>query len=182
MPINIRFRITHTREQFPFHPCDNQNMRSIVSSLAFFCALGLHAESPRVAPPDSDRQERTLHNIKQFASAQVDRLSCTQIASPGSAKTITVEFSGARRGTPSSIETGSLLQEVFAPSSQTEFHWDHWGTINGKAMAVYNYSFQVNGKTRAGSIFADENSGAIARITFRGADAPAHLFCSAQSR
>jgi hypothetical protein len=49
-------------------------------------------------------------------------------------------------------------------------------------MAVYNYSFQINGKTRAGSIFADETTGAISRITFRGADRPAHLFCSPQTR
>jgi hypothetical protein len=182
MLITITFRITQAKEQSQFHPCDNQDMRSIASSLAFFCALSLHAESPRLTPPDSDRQERTLHNIKQFAAGSLDRLSCTQSASAGSAKTITVEFSGARRGTPSSVDTGRLLEDVFAPSSQTEFHWDHWGTIAGKAVGVYNYSFQINGKTHAGSIFADENSGAIARITFRGADAPAHLFCSAQSR
>ncbi len=156
-------------------------MRGIASSLAFFCTLSLHAESPRLGPPDSMRQEQTLNRIKEFAAA-LDRLSCVQAPSPGSAKTITVEFAGAHPGVPSSIDVAGLLQDVFAVSSQAEFHWDHSGTVRGQGLAAYNYSFQINGKTHAGSIYADENTGAISRITFRGADAPAHLFCSSQTR
>jgi hypothetical protein len=151
-------------------------MRSLSSSLAFFCALSLHAQTP-----DSEH-ERTLNNVRQFASTLRENLSCVEASSPGSTNTITMEFSGAHRGVPSTIDTSSLLQEVFAVSSGAEFHFDHRGTLNGKTMAVYNYSFQINGKTRAGSIFADETTGAISRITFRGADRPAHLFCSPQTR
>ncbi len=155
-------------------------MRSIASSLALFCILGLHAESVK-APPDSMQQEQTVHRIRQFASA-VDGMSCTEAPSAGNAKTITIDFSEARGGAVSPIDAHSLLQDVFAVSSQAEFHWDHFGTLGGKAKVVYNYSFQINGKTRAGSVFADENTGAISRITFRGAEAAAHLFCSARTR
>jgi hypothetical protein len=149
-------------------------MRRIASSLAFFCALTLHSQTP-----DSDRHERTLNNVRQFASTLRENLSCVEASSPGSSKTVTVEFSEApHHGTASTIDTSSLLQDVFAVSSGAEFHWDHSGTLNGKTMAVYNYSFQLNGKTHAGSMFVNEDTGAISRITFRGMDSPAHLFCS----
>jgi hypothetical protein len=151
-------------------------------SLAFLLTLSLYAESPtKLAPP-----EQTLDNIKQFAATHLDRrenLSCVQVGAPSSSKTVTVEFSALpAHGIPSDVDAGGLLEDVFAPSSATEFHWDHWATLKGKPLAVYNYSFQINGKTHAGSIFADENTGAISRITFRGAAAPAHLFCSTRSR
>jgi hypothetical protein len=159
-------------------------MRGFASSLAFFCALNLHAESPKLAPPDPAREQQTLDNIKQFAVTHLDRsanLSCTQIGAPASSKTITIELAPTRHGTASSIDAAGLLEDVFAPSSATEFQWDHWSNVKGKTEAVYRYSSRVAGKTRAGLIFADD-TGAISRIVFRGADAPAHLFCSANSR
>jgi hypothetical protein len=159
-------------------------MRSLASSLAFFCALSLYAESPKLAPPDPAREQQTLDNIKQFALTHLDRsanLSCTEIGAPASSKTITIELAPARHGNPSGIDAASLLDDVFAPSSATEFQWDHWSNVKGKTEAVYRYSSRVAGKTRAGLIFADEN-GAISRVTFRGAEAPAHLFCSGNSR
>jgi hypothetical protein len=159
-------------------------MRSLASSLAFLCALSLHAESPKLAPPDPAREQQTLDNIKQFALTHLDRsanLSCTQVGAPSSSNTITIELAPARHGTASNIDAPGLLENVFAPSSATEFQWDHWSNIKGKTEAVYRYSGRVAGKTRAGLIFADEN-GAISRMTFRAAGAPAHLFCSSNSR
>jgi hypothetical protein len=159
-------------------------MRSLASSLAFLCALSLRAESPKLAPPDPARDQQTLDNIKQFALTHLNRsanLSCTQVGAPASSKTITIELAPARHGTPSAIDAAGLAEDVFAPSSVTEFQWDHWSNLKGKTEAVYRYSSRASGKTRAGLIFADEN-GAISRIIFRGADAPAHLFCSANSR
>ena len=154
-------------------------MRCFVSSLAFFCALTLHAESPKPAP-----DQQTLDNLKQFALTHFDRstnLSCTRAGLPTSSRTITIELTETRahRGTGSNIDAGALFEDVFAPSSGTEFQFDHWGTIRGKIEAVYRYSGRSNGKTRAGLVYADEATGAIARITFRGADTAAHLFCSA---
>lgn len=154
-------------------------------SLALFFVLSLHAETPKLAPPDPAREQQTLDNIKQFAFTHLDRsvnLSCTQLGSPSSSKTITVEFAPATHGTVSNIDAAGLLENVFAVSSATEFQWDHWSNLKGRTEAVYRYSNHVAGKTHAGLIFADEATGAISRITFRGADAPAHLFCSANSR
>jgi len=164
--------------------CDNNRMRGLASSVAFFCVLSLHGESPKLAPPDPAREQQTLDNLKRFALTHLDRnanLSCTQIGAPASSKTITVELVPARHGNPSTVDAAGLLEAVFVPSSATEFQWDHWSNVKGKTESVYRYSSRANGKTRAGMIFADEN-GVISRITFRGADAAAHLFCSANSR
>ena len=93
-----------------------------------------------------------------------------------------IDPTAPRHGTPSGIETGNLFENVFSVSSNTDFEWDHWGMLRGKKVAVFRYSNQINGKTHAGLIWADENTGAISRITFRGADATAHLFCTPHSR
>lgn len=168
----------------PPNPCNNQNMRSLASSLALCCTLSLQAQPPKLAPA----QPQTLENIKQFAAAHFDpreSLSCTQLAPQSISRTVTVEMidpSMPRHGTPSSIETGGLFENVFSVSSNTDFEWDHWGMLRGKKVAVFRYSNQINGKTHAGLIWADENTGAISRITFRGADATAHLFCTPHSR
>jgi hypothetical protein len=148
-------------------------MRSIFSSLAFFSVLTLQA-----AP-----HQQGIESVKQFAATHFDRLSCTQVAASGNSKTVTIELNGVpKRGAAATLDAATLLRDVFATSSGTEFRWDHASTLKGRSLAVYNFGYQVNGKTRAGSIFADEKTGAISRITIRGAEAPAHLFCSSQSR
>jgi hypothetical protein len=162
-------------------------MRSLASPLAFFFALTLQAQPPKqvvLAPPEP----QALENIKQFAAAHFDpreSLSCTEVEAGANTKTITVEFldpSTPHHGTTTSINPIGLFQNVFSVQSGTGFEWNNWGTIRGKKMAVYRYSNQFNGKTHAGLVFADENTGAISRITFRGTDTTAHLFCTAPSR
>jgi hypothetical protein len=142
------------------------------------------AETLKVPAPDAARQEQTINNVRQFASSHLDRhanLSCAQVATTASTKTITVEFTDvAHRGTPSSLDATGMIQDVLAISSGTDFEFDHYGTIGGKPFAAYRYSFQTNGKTHAGLIYADEETGAISRVTFRGADQAAHLFCSSR--
>jgi hypothetical protein len=158
-------------------------MRSL-ASLAFLSVLSLQAQPPKLAPPEP----RALENIKQFAATHFDpreNLSCTQVEPQGNTRTVTIEFldpSMPHHGAPSSIETGTLFEEVFAVSSGTGFEFDHWGMLRGKKVAVYRYSNQINGKTHSGLVYADENTGAVSRITFRGTETTAHLFCTAQSR
>jgi hypothetical protein len=156
-------------------------MRSFVLSFAILFALSLQAETPVVARPDSARQQQTIENVKRFAYNRAV-LACTQAAFPGTAKTITMDFSGPHAGSASGKDLSGAFEEVFAISSGTQFEWDHWGDLLGKKLAVYRYSYQISGKTHAGLIYADENTGAISRMVFRGADAPAHLFCSSQAR
>jgi hypothetical protein len=37
-------------------------------------------------------------------------------------------------------EFGTLLKEIFDPSSSAEFHWERWGNIGGHLFHVYTYS------------------------------------------
>lgn len=39
-------------------------------------------------------------------------------------------------------EFGSLLKEVFDPSTQTEFHWLRWGSLNKQLCHVYQYKVE----------------------------------------
>jgi hypothetical protein len=150
-------------------------MRSLAPVLL---ALSLQAQPPKLAAPDP----RALENIKQFV-AEHEKLSCNQVEPPSNSKTITLEFldpSTPHHGTPSGIDTASLFQNVFPASNLTDFEFDHWATIRGKKLVAYRFSNVVNGKTHAGSVYADENTGAISRIIFRPADQTAHLFCTPQ--
>jgi hypothetical protein len=142
-------------------------------SFAFFFALSLQAQPPR---------PELLEKVKQFSPPE--SVSCTQVAPSTNSRTITMEMtdlSTLPHGTPSSLDTRTLLQDVFSPSSGTGFEFDRWASVKGKKTAVYRYSNRIDGKTHAGLVYADEN-GTISRITFRAADTTAHLFCSAQSR
>ena len=91
-----------------------------------------------------------------------------------------------RGGAVSNGEFASLMREIFDPKSQAEFNWDHWGTIRGKLMAVYSY-FIDSGHSQysisyedtqriitayKGLIYADQNTGAISRITFTAVNIP----------
>jgi hypothetical protein len=83
-------------------------------------------------------------------------------------------------------EFGSLMKGIFDSKSEAEFGWDHWATLRGKRMAVFNffidsghssYSIEYNREQRIitaykGLVYADEYTGAISRITFVAVDIP----------
>jgi hypothetical protein len=83
-------------------------------------------------------------------------------------------------------EFGSLMKGIFDPKSEAEFGWDHWATLRGKRAAVFNYfidsghsnyTIEYQREQRIitaykGMIYADENTGAIFRITFVAVDIP----------
>jgi hypothetical protein len=93
-------------------------------------------------------------------------------------------------GSFSTGEFAELMREIFAPSSQAEFGWDHWGTLRGQRMAVFNYfidsghsSFSICYEcgepdeqriytAYKGLVYADPNTGAVSRITFHAVDIP----------
>ena len=89
-------------------------------------------------------------------------------------------------GATSVGEFGSLMKGVFDAKSDAEFGWDHWGTLRGKRMAVFNYfidsghssySIEYNREQRIitaykGLVYANENTGAISRLTFVAVDIP----------
>jgi len=44
-----------------------------------------------------------------------------------------------KNGASSSGEFGSILKEIFAPETQTQFEWERWATLRGKRMYVFNF-------------------------------------------
>jgi hypothetical protein len=89
-------------------------------------------------------------------------------------------------GAISTGEFGGMMRSIFEEKSQAEFNWDHWGTLRGKRMAVFNY-YITSGRSDyrityentqqiitayRGLIYADEYTGAISRITLTAVDIP----------
>ncbi len=94
----------------------------------------------------------------------------------------------AMGGTTSSGEFGSMLNEIFEPSSNTSFDWDRWATLRGKRMHVYSYRVPLETskytiyadevKRRItvgyhGFIYADREAKTVMRITMQADDIPA---------
>ena len=90
-------------------------------------------------------------------------------------------------GATSSGEFGSMLAEIFDPSSRTTFDWERWATLRGHRMHVY--SFRVPQETskyiiRAeevkreivvgyhGLVYADRDTKQVMRITMSADDIP----------
>jgi hypothetical protein len=44
-----------------------------------------------------------------------------------------------KNGASSSGEFGSILREIFAPETETQFAWERWATLRGKRMYVFNF-------------------------------------------
>jgi hypothetical protein len=96
-------------------------------------------------------------------------------------------------GATSTGEFGSLMREIFDPKSDTEFNWDHWGTLRGRRMAVFSYSIDSGhsswsisyGSTKGqsgdeqriitayqGLVYADPDTGEVDRIKFVAVNIP----------
>ncbi len=96
---------------------------------------------------------------------------------------------GKSGGAISTGEFGSLMREVFSEKSQAQFNWDHWATLRGRRMAVFNYyitsghsSYSINYADEQriitaykGLVYADPNTGEIARIRFEAVDIPSNF-------
>lgn len=94
---------------------------------------------------------------------------------------------GAKTGGASSTgEFGSLMRGIFSPEGQAQFDWDHWGTLRGKRVAVFHYFIDSGHSDKyitynneqqiitayEGRVYADEYTGAVARITFNAVNIP----------
>ncbi|HMF77809.1 MAG TPA: hypothetical protein VK604_19285 [Bryobacteraceae bacterium] len=93
-------------------------------------------------------------------------------------------------GAMSTGEFGSLMREIFEAKSDAEFAWDHWGTLRGRRMAVFNYSIDSGHSSFSisygagegdeqriitaynGLIYADPATGEITRIKFVAVNIP----------
>jgi hypothetical protein len=90
-------------------------------------------------------------------------------------------------GATSSGEFVSMMREIFAPDTETQFDWERWGTLRGRRMHVFSYrvlqskskysifSGTANQRIIAGYrglIFIDKETGAILKITLQAEDLP----------
>jgi hypothetical protein len=82
-----------------------------------------------------------------------------------------------------------MMREIFEDKSAAEFGWDHWATLRGRRMAVFNFFIDSGHSNYSieyghgadeqriitaykGLVYADENTGEIARIKFIAVDIP----------
>lgn len=89
-------------------------------------------------------------------------------------------------GAISTGEFGGMMRSIFEDKSQAQFNWDHWGTLRGKKMAVFNYyidsghsDYRITYENSQqiitafkGLVYADEYTGEISRITLEAVDIP----------
>lgn len=91
-------------------------------------------------------------------------------------------------GASSSGEFGSMLLEIFEPSSRTTFEWERWATLRGHRMHVYSfrvpqetskYTIYADAVKRTivvgyhGLVYADRDTKQVMRITMSADDIPA---------
>lgn len=94
-------------------------------------------------------------------------------------------------GARSTGEFAGMMRSIFEPKSEAEFGWDHWATLRGRRMAVFNYfidsghssySIEYGGSgpgdeqriitAYRGLIYADPDTGEIDRIKFMAVNIP----------
>src|SRR5438270_11714367 len=87
-------------------------------------------------------------------------------------------------GARSTGEFAGMMRSIFEPKSEAEFGWDHWATLRGRRMAVFNYFIDSGHSSYSitygdypgdeqrivtaykGTVYADPNTGEIDRIRF----------------
>jgi hypothetical protein len=89
-------------------------------------------------------------------------------------------------GVTSSGEFGSLMREVFEPSTQTEFQWERWGTLRGRRTHVFSYrvsqsrsKYSIAAGTEhriiagyTGLVYVDRENSAVMKLTLQAEDIP----------
>ena len=94
-------------------------------------------------------------------------------------------------GARSTGEFAGMMRSIFEPKSEAEFGWDHWATLRGRRMAVFNYfidsghsSYSITSGNEKegdeqriitaykGTVYADPNTGEIDRIRFIAVNIP----------
>ncbi len=90
-------------------------------------------------------------------------------------------------GASSSGEFGSMLKEIFAPETRTDFQWERWATLRGRRMHVFSFRVtQSRSQYRIiyrrsqqlvagyrGLIYVDRESGAVMRVKLECENLPA---------
>lgn len=144
----------------------------------------------RYIDPNAGDHYRSLGNVLSKVSYNEGQEQYQVYSVNGHYESTDLEHAGANGGAISSGEFGSLMREIFEPSSQAEFAWDHWATLRGRRMAVFSYfidsghsawSITYGGSAGdsqriitayKGLVYTDANTGEIDRIKFIAVDIP----------
>lgn len=144
----------------------------------------------RYVDPNASEHFRSVGTILAKLSYNEGHENYQVYSVNGQYRNTDMEHVGVGGGAVSSGEFGSLMREIFEPSSEAEFGWDHWAKLRGRPMAVFNY-FIDSGHSKysisyftspndeqriitayKGLIYADANTGEIDRITFVAVNIP----------
>lgn len=89
-------------------------------------------------------------------------------------------------GASSSGEFGTMLKQIFDDRTGAEFHWDHWGTLRGHRVYVFNYhvdqgnsqwmlDYEHREKIQPayeGLVYVDKESSKVLRLTLHAVELP----------
>jgi len=90
-------------------------------------------------------------------------------------------------GATTTGDFGSMMKEIFEPSTEARFEWDHWGTLRGRLTLVFAYRVEqsrshwhINWDRKLdimpayrGKIYVDKDTKMVTRVTLEGTDIPA---------
>ncbi|MBV9081490.1 MAG: hypothetical protein JOZ62_02345 [Acidobacteriaceae bacterium] len=179
----------------PIPPPDSVRQQQILDAIREY-ALNYTANLPnflclqvtrRYVDLDSTDRYRLVDSINTQLSYNQGQERYTVVAVNGKLTNVGMyEVATKVGGSISTGEFGSLMSSIFQGKSVAEFNWDHWGTLRGKRVAVFNY-FIDSGHSDyritynedqqiitayKGLIYADEYTGEVSRITFNAVDIP----------
>ncbi len=144
----------------------------------------------RFVDPKTLDHYRSLGNILAKVSYNQGQENYQVYSVNGRYTTASFDEVATSGGAVSSGEFGSLMSEIFEARSQAEFGWEKWATLRGRRMAVFNYfinsghsNYSISYSAGPGDqqrivtaykglIYADENTGEVARIKFIAVDIP----------
>jgi hypothetical protein len=90
-------------------------------------------------------------------------------------------------GATTTGDFGSMMKEIFEPSTEARFEWDHWATLRGRLTLVFAYRVEqsrsrwhINWDRKLdimpayrGKIYVDKDTHMVTRVTLEGTDIPA---------
>src|SRR5579884_1580864 len=90
-------------------------------------------------------------------------------------------------GATTTGDFGSMMREIFEPSTQAHFEWDHWATLRGRRTLVFSYrvdqsrsQWHINTTAKMdivpayrGLVYVDRDTHMVTRVTLEAIDVPA---------
>src|SRR3954471_817234 len=144
----------------------------------------------RYVDPTSADHYQSIGNVLARVSYNQGQESYKVYSVNGHVEDTSIDRAAAGGGAISQGEFGSMMREIFEDKSGATFNWDHWATLRGRRMAVFNYAigsgrsgYSISYSSGPGDeqriytayrglIYADQDTGEIARITFEAINIP----------